>query len=305
MIYFEISAPYILYLFESHQKGILAPIDLRTTLLFTELQENDKIELCFPDIYLIADVAVKEFLEFHYTCVENMDIMLLHKKVLDLIKNARIDHSYAHEVFNKKYIQVFYFLLIYISYKENIKIKSFKISVSPKLKKEFVCPTSFTICLAACFLQWSRVQKGIRNNFNCFDLERIESYAALCQKIFPAECMKTNVTACTYGSMIKYLKKETENIKVFYSMFALPNVSILLVDTKQMYNSKAWNEGIKKFEKFEVVKSILNNLENVMDDIFEAVYNLTVTFENNKITLETRNNRFLEQHKELEVRFIT
>ncbi|XP_018315861.1 uncharacterized protein [Mycetomoellerius zeteki] len=153
MVQFQISAPDTLSLFGEHaKKGLIASINLRTTLTFNELPISlDNIIINIPQIYLFYNVSLQEFLKLYDSCIENME--LLQEKVLQYTSNLYIPTN--HRVI----MQIFYYLLVYITYKEQIKIKSFNISSFTKfMDKEFACP-AFIVCFAACLLHWSHVQK--------------------------------------------------------------------------------------------------------------------------------------------------
>jgi len=71
------------------------------------------------------------------------------------------------------------------------------------INEEFACPTSFMVCFSSCLIHWLRLQKGVHDIFDTIDLEKIQLYAACCEKIV-SESGIVDVTACTYGSAIKY-----------------------------------------------------------------------------------------------------
>jgi len=107
-------------------------------------------------IYL---VPFQEFLKFYNDCVENIE--LLREQVL------RFTNGYnpAHR---RVIIQTFYYLLVYIIYKEQIEIKSFNMHLYTELmiNEEFACPASFTVCLSACLIHWSCLQKSAHDTFD-------------------------------------------------------------------------------------------------------------------------------------------
>jgi len=107
-------------------------------------------------------------------------------------------------------LQIFCYMLVFISYKEQIQsLKSFKTVVSIivtiivvemelMMDKEFVCSASFKICLVVCLLHWSLLQIGSSNTFNSSQLKKIHEYAIFCEEnIFKSEV--TNIRTCLYG----------------------------------------------------------------------------------------------------------
>jgi len=173
MVEFQISAPASLSLFGEHTKTILrSSIDLRTILNFQvyPIWHLDKIiEIKVPDIGLVHRKSLQEFQEFYNDYVKN--------------KKLNTQMSLFTCLFNsdnqRKILQIFYSLLVYITHEERIKIKSFSIRLITRItpNKKFISLASLKVCIAACFLYWSRLQKGILYTFDAIDLEKICNYA--------------------------------------------------------------------------------------------------------------------------------
>lgn len=295
MVQFQISAPDTLSLFGEHaKKGLIASINLRTTLTFNELPISlDNIIINIPQIYLFYNVSLQEFLKLYDSCIENME--LLQEKVLQYTSNLYIPTN--HRVI----MQIFYYLLVYITYKEQIKIKSFNISSFTKfMDKEFACP-AFIVCFAACLLHWSHVQKGIHNNnFNYIDLEKIELYAISCKKIFP-ESKEIDMVLCIYSFLAEYQFEEIHVIPIV----SVSNVTILLVDSKQTQNLKTQEQQRTELMNMfpDIANSILNNIDTVTNMACNTLQKFDKICENDELSTETRNNFLIQQHKELDVSF--
>jgi len=177
MIQFQISAPASASLFGEHTSNIIkASIDLRTTLNFQELNCSNNIEINFPQINLFHKIPLQKFLNLYDKCVEDMRGLYFHVTML----------TWSRFRDNKRFLQIFYHLLVRIMYKQQIaraEIKTFRIDLFTNLPmdEKFACLSSLKVCLAACFLHWARLQKGIQNTFDDIDLHRICTYATQCE----------------------------------------------------------------------------------------------------------------------------
>ncbi|KYN37134.1 Mevalonate kinase [Trachymyrmex septentrionalis] len=260
MIHFKISAPGRMSLFGEHavkykKNSITASIDLRTTMTFTDLSHlpsKNSIEIDFPQIYIHLNIPLQEFLKFYNNSIQNMK--LLHEQIV------RFTNNLYSPPYRKEIVQTFYYLLVYILYKEQITISSFKIYVSTKfmIDEEFACLSSFTVCLTACLLHWSRVQKGIIGKFQDTDFKKIQSYAARCEEISPASG-KIDVTACVYGSIIE----QRLGIMTLISLHKMPKIMILLIDSKVTQNLDCQTQRVTELINIfpQIGNLILKNID--------------------------------------------
>jgi len=310
MIKFEVSAPSRLSLFGEHgvthgKNGLTAAMDIRTTLTFYELpfSSNSCLQLHIPQINLHS-TPLQDFLMVYNNCVE--DMMLLREKVLEFTRKTVIGctHNPSHW---STFIDIFYYLLIYIVYKEQIDIKPFNIylSMNIMMDEKLVCPASFAVCLAASLLHWSRLQKGVRflDTFDDTDLEKIQLYAASCEKI-SSESGIVDVIACTYGSIIKYQLGETI---CQTSLFGTPSMMILLVDSKQTQNFESQTQRMTDLMNMypEITNSILNDIDTVTKIAYKAFQKLAEVYKDRELDIETKRECILQQYEALEVSFIT
>jgi len=120
----------------------------------------------------IYKIPLQRFLNF-YNNYENRE--LLHEQMWQFTS--------LYSSGNRRVILQIFYLLIFISYKEQIQLKSFKIVIFTEsiMDKKFICPASFKVCLVACLLHWSRLQKGISNTFDGTDLKEIHTYILRCE----------------------------------------------------------------------------------------------------------------------------
>jgi len=293
-IRFQISAPAILSIFGEHTKNKLrTSINLRTTLIFrTSTSLSNFIEIRFPSINLLRTIPLQQFLIFYNYCIENTE--LLHEKVLQL--------TYQYESINQKiFLQIFFYFIVLITYKEQIEIKSFSIILTTQLisNEEFMSLASLKVCLVACLLHWSRLQKGAHSMiFNEADLKKICDYTMCCKKIAPGSDL-IDIIMCTYGSMIlNYERGQQKNKWV-----SLPSMKILLVDSNQTQDVKVQKQRIAELINMfpELYNYILNNLDaltNAVNDIFQTISDI---YNNDELNIEMKNYCLLLQQKTLEV----
>ncbi|XP_011687485.1 PREDICTED: uncharacterized protein LOC105449803 [Wasmannia auropunctata] len=233
--------------------------DLRTTLTFIQtpsLSLNNNIELDFPQINLFLKIPFDTFVMFFND----------YEKMCQLLKNVLIFTDIYHKSAEPiVFIQAFYYLLLYVIYKEKIYITPFNMHFFTKLmlNNDFVCPESFTVCLAACLFHWSRLQKDDNRTINNTDRHKIYSYAAECDKIF----FKSGITAmcvCTYSSFVTYRIDDNKRLVL---MIDLPTMTILLVDSIQNVNILMPNlEDLKKF--YDIVNSVVDHVKPILMDCY-------------------------------------
>jgi len=292
MIQFQISAPASSSLFGEHTNNILrTSIDLRTTLNFQELNFSNNIEINFPQINLFHEIPLQEFLNLYDNCVKNME--KLHR-CLFIFTSPYTKHD-------QRFLQIFYHLLVCIMYEQQIassEIKTFRIDLSIKsMHEEFFCLASVKVCLAACLLHWTRLQKNIQNTFDDTDLKKICTYATRCENTV-SELNIIDIKVCTYGSMIHYDKKEDIHKELY-----LPRMMILLVDSKQPQDVEARNKKMKELKSVlpDITYSILNIIDIITKtaaNIFQETFDI---YKNNELSIEMKNDCLLQQHRILEV----
>jgi len=66
------------------------------------------------------------------------------------------------------------------------------------INEEFACSASFTVCLSACLIHLSCMQKDTHDTFDTIDLEKIQLYAACCEEIFSETGIVDVIVDCVY-----------------------------------------------------------------------------------------------------------
>ncbi|XP_072761856.1 uncharacterized protein [Anoplolepis gracilipes] len=169
MAKFKVSAPGRIFLSGEHTKMyeknvITAGLNLRTTLTFSELPDEN-INIKFPDVKLSLILPIEQILNFFY----DEDLNLRCNNTRRLLEHVQffITSNGMWSTYEQKHsLQIFLFLLLWSSKSENFDIRPFHVHVTTQLPMNagFGSSTSFAVCLAGCFLHWSRLQKGLSND---------------------------------------------------------------------------------------------------------------------------------------------
>jgi len=294
-IHFQISAPASLSIFGEHAKNRLrASIDLRTTLIFREVPASlpKDITVHFPQINLLHKISLKKISNFYNYCEKNMEI--LHKIVPEFI------FQYYESINQKIFLQIFYYVIAFIKNKKHFEIKPFSIFLTTQLisNGEFMSLTSLKVCLVACLLHWSRLQKSAHiSTFGEIDLDNILILTMFCEKLVPKSSL-IDIMVCTYGSLMKY-EGEQDNYKPCY----LPSRTILLIDLNQRQDVKAQKQQVAELMNMfpELANSILNTIDIVTNTAYNVLKKISDIYKDSKRCSEMKNNCLLQQHKALEV----
>jgi len=309
MIEFRISAPGKVILHGEHavvygKTALAASLNLRTTIAFAELPKSDSkgiIKMEFPNIDLHLDLPLQLFLDhfygnnFHYRIGENND-SLLHEQVEQFI--ALLDNScgirmQTHQ--QKLSVHAFFYLLLYIGHEERIDVKSFHVNLTTQLtiSAGLGSSASFAVCLAACFLHWSRLQKAAEGPFDKDDLEKISKYALNCERIIHGSPSGIDNSVCTYGSIIEFRRGEPVNM-----LPEMPSMKILLVDSKISRNTKDQVKRLMDLRQLypAIIDPVLNSIDALSRTALEVIGRIRNNL-NNDVAL-------LEEYKKLLVSFI-
>jgi len=294
MVEFQISAPASLSLFGEHVNNSLrTSIDLRTTLKFQVYPlwpHSNYIEINFPEINLFLQLPLQNFVEYYNHCVKNIN--LLNSQML-------FTYLFSPDKTQREFLQIFYYLLVYIINEEKMEIKAFSIFLTTQFNKKFISLASLKVCIAAWLLYWSHLQKGNLYTFDVTDLNKICTYATRCKNTEKCSILETSdIIACTYGTVVRY---EIERDK--WTLFYLPRMTILLVDSKQTQNVEARNqrmtELIDQFPKLAIfIFNNISNIANMAADIFQKTFD---TYMNNELNFETKTRNLFQKQKALEV----
>lgn len=281
MIQFKVSAPGKVILFGEHavvygKTAVAASVDLRTTLHFSELPETEQtVKICFPKLNLFISIPLQQIQTF-FLLNRDMELIenfqMLHDKVKEFVGTI----SFAN-LQQKLSMEAFFYLFIYIAQKEEVNVKPFQVQVNTELaiSSGLGSSSSFAVCLAACFLHWSRLQKDIYEEvFDFPTLEIVSKYALNCERIMHGNPSGIDNSICTYGSVIEF--KKGEYVKPISNVHAM---KILLVDTRVNRSTKALMERLLELKRRYpvVIDLIMDCIDNISKEAIQVIEQLKVS----------------------------
>ncbi|KAL6259751.1 hypothetical protein P5V15_009665 [Pogonomyrmex californicus] len=285
MYKFNISAPGTIILHGDHmlkqnRSCIAAALDIRTKLQFSSLpprivpREHIKIEFSSINLYLC--IPLDAFYEHFYDqnvirLFKSEERLIAIKEFLDVSNNFTGTYNSIDERQTSS-LQAFLYLLLFIAYEENIQITAtiiVKLWSDLPVGKGLGSSASFAVCLAACFLRWSLLQKGIiRYEFENGDYKKIEYYALNCEKTIYNSQTFINVFTSVYGAIITFDDEGTCE-----TMEEMLPMKILIINAN--INQKMESTSFILAKNVEYVKPcvdfIMNSLEAVMTTSAQAV----------------------------------
>ncbi|XP_011161993.1 mevalonate kinase [Solenopsis invicta] len=223
---------------------VTASLDMRTTLKFHSFHTPDTeinyMEINFFGINLHVKIPLHIFIQYFYetnvSAEEEFNSIASFRWLYDLVKSF-VDtlsgytgiyepNNHAHRLS----LQTFFFLLVLIGCREDMTVDiSFKVELWTELiiGEGLGSSASFVVCLATCFLHWSRLQNDSAfHNFKSRNLQKIAHYSHICDAmIFNSSTSVSSVMTSTYG-MIQGFDKKTPVSRICSD---LPNMKILLV----------------------------------------------------------------------------
>ncbi|KAG5310718.1 KIME kinase, partial [Acromyrmex insinuator] len=296
MYRFTVSAPgTVLLCGDRKQTCVAASLDMRTVLKFSSFPTEDFIKIKFSSIGLRMKIPLRLF-SLHFFKIE-------YDQILDCFNLMQSVNSFIrymtgfpgdYEPNNRTHrlsLQAFLFLLIFISRKEGITIKSFIMDVSSELpiNENLGYSASFVVCLAACFWRWSRLLKGkVPCTFNSKDIIHIAEYAYICEEIVYSSFNAINVAISTVGK-VRVFKEKEQMSNIFLNV---PSMKILLVFSNASNKSMRLkiNEYLSSFADFTLysLEILSNKFIETLEKINEKMVSLQQQeiVETNSIDLE-------------------
>lgn len=287
MVQFQVSAPGKIILFGEHavvygKTAVAASLNLRTTLKFVELPKShlkDIIKIEFPNVQLSLTLPLCTILDFFFSNNFNRSLIensnQLHSYVKDFIDSIEnvIDEDNDDIIMQQKLsLRAFFYLLVYIAYKEQIDIKntSFHVHLSTELmiNAGLGSSASFAVCLAACFLYWSLLQKDTAHDtFNNDELDKISKYALNCEQVMHKSPSGIDNSVCTYGSIIKF--RET----LVNTLPHIPNLKILLVNSNVIRSTKNQVTRVARLKNIypSIILPVLESIDALSDNAWKIL----------------------------------
>lgn len=291
---FKVSAPGRMFLCGEHvmmygKHVVAASLDLRTTLKFVELFNDPRniIEIEFPDVNLSLNLSLELILNFFFTGNLHRvleDEILLFKHVQYFITLNGLWSTYMQ----RYSLQTFFFLFLYIAHQEQLDIKSFHVHLTTQLpiNAGFGSSTSFAVCLATCFLHWSRLQNGsIHNDFDEYELEKIMSYVMICEKVTQSYVFEIDYNACTFGQVLRARYQDPLDCNV--QLLQMPRMTILLIDSRICLN---------KYEQMRRMAQMKHSNPNEADHILRTIDKISKRTYTRLVAINnSRNNNNVQQ----------
>ncbi|EGI61175.1 Mevalonate kinase [Acromyrmex echinatior] len=305
MYRFTVSAPGTVILCgERKQTCVAASLDMRTVLKFSSFPTNvvrqDFMEIKISSIGLRMKIPLRIFLLHFYgiNYCEALDDFKLFESVksfttfLSGFSGNYDPNNHAHRLS----VQAFIFLLVLISYKNGIVIKSsFVVDVISELAfgEDLGCSASFVVCLAACFWRWYLLQQGtVRYIFNAEDFSYIMKYAYSCEQIVYNSCNLINIAIST-GGKIRVFKGALEMANIF---FGERSMKILLVFSNIIETSMKIKECLSSIADF-----ILHTLEILSNKFIETLKRIddVIDLQQRNVNVESNSDCLINYYNDL------
>ncbi|KAG5310717.1 KIME kinase, partial [Acromyrmex insinuator] len=303
MYRFTVSAPGTVVLCgERKQTCVAASLDMRTVLKFSSFPTNvvrqDFMEIKISSIGLRMKIPLRVFLLHFYgiNYCEALDDFKLFESVksfttfLSGFSGNYDPNNHAHRLS----VQAFIFLLVLISCKNGIVIKSsFVVKVLSELPidEDLGCSSSFVVCLAACFRRWYLLQQGtVRYIFNAEDFSYIMKYAYSCKQIVYNSCNIINIAIST-GGKIRVFKGALEMANIF---FRERSMKILLVFSNIIETSMKIKECLSSTTDF-----ILHTLEILSNKFIEILKRIDDVIDLQPNVIESNSDCLINYYKDL------
>lgn len=285
MLTFKISAPGKIILCGDYtmmygKEIVLASLDRRTTLEFYELHKDSTniIDIKFPDVDLWLHVPLRLCLNF-ISSKNFINIIGNSKRLLKEVQYFITSNGLWCTYEQKFSLQIFFFLFLYIVHQEQLDIKSFHVHVTTQLpiNAGLGSSSSFAVCLAACFLHWARLQKGVHDQFNMCDLNKISKYASLCDEVVQNIELEKDSYICTYGGIIRfqYAGPEIRKAKFLVNM---SKINILLIDSKSRQNKREQMSQLACM--MHCFPREINAILNIIDSLSKQACDILVKIKN-------------------------
>ncbi|XP_029178898.1 mevalonate kinase-like isoform X2 [Nylanderia fulva] len=301
MAKFKISAPGRIVLSGEHiaiygKQFLATSLNLRTTLEFCELLNVPKsnIRIEFPNINIEQDISMEE-VELFCSRPDNADIISNPNDMFEYVQYMITVRKCMWTTNQQRFsLHVFLFLLYSIYYHEHLEIKPFRVRLFTEIPNTvgFGSSTSFTVCVAACFLHWQRLQSGCNHiEFNNAELESIIKYTVSCEKsmqkfTFP----DVDAHVCTYGKIVKCQRIDYKIYNI--EPMEMEEMDILLTDSDVNLDKYTQAEQIAMLNVQTPANfnSILNKLEFLTINMYSSLKSLSDAITSTSLHLESESS---------------
>ncbi|OXU24402.1 hypothetical protein TSAR_012891 [Trichomalopsis sarcophagae] len=289
-------APGKVILFGEHsvvygKTAVAASLGLRSSLHFTELPHEECIihvkmpKLGISKIYSLHQVK-EDFLRLDFYTINHDVISQKLRKYVAKLGFENPDQRLS--------MQCFFYAIVQAIIYDDLRLSSFILELDSELSigAGAGSSASFSVCLVACFLYWSQLQKhtNLPNEFDSASLDKISDYALNCEKIMHGKPSGIDNSVCTFGSVIEFRKPEPPKFITLGSK----SLRVLLVDTKVARSTKLL------VEKFGALSSsfptIFKDMLQVYDELAMQALDIIKKIHD---TPENDQDRLLKHYDEL------
>lgn len=304
MTSFGISAPGKVILFGEHavvygHTAVAASLDLRTRLQFTEVPPdgagNDYLYVDMPKIDLSWKIPLRQVVHHfsgkHCPRLDSEGHEAFYNHVRIFLESLETSWTPGQ----RTSLECLFFSLAQTMQSEKIELKPFRLYVDTSLSiaSGSGSSASFSVCLAACFLYWSRLQKqpDVESAFDKNSLEIVSKNAYSCEKIAHGKASGIDNSICTFGSFIEF----RDGRVVDNDRFKINGLRILLVDTRAERSTKVQVQKLADLRKEypEIMNPILESVDKVSRNAIKILHEM----ENEE------DNRQIEFYEKLMVRY--
>jgi len=283
-IEFKVSAPGRIILcgepLAMYGKNVVsASIDLRTTLKFCEITDNQKdiIKIDFPDVDLYLNLSLEHVLNFFFNNNDNANLFIEEYILLLIHVQYFITVNGMWSTNEQRFsLQTFFFLFIYTILNERLSAKSFHVCLTSQLSMRagLGSSTSFAACLAACFLYWARLQEGI-DVFCDEDLAEISDRVWYCEEILQNYITNIDNEVCSYGKIMQFRRGNWTD-SYFKMLLDVPEIKILLIDSRIRQNKFEQMKRLAemKFSNPTILNMILNSINCISEETCNELKNI-------------------------------
>ncbi|CAL1688575.1 unnamed protein product [Lasius platythorax] len=274
MIEFKISAPGRIVLSGEHamlyqKRTIMASLDRRTTLKFCELPDEQKIiKIEFTEVNLSLNVPLKKVRNFLF-CDDMNNIISNNIRLTKYVKHFITLNGMWSTNEQRFSLKLFFLLLSAFVYHEKLEIRPFHVNVTTELSISggLGSSTSFGVCLTACFIHWTRLQKGAHDDFDKNDLEKIRLYTTIYEEYIQDFTFPMDIHVCIYGKIVNFQCNTCERTDVW--PMDVPKIKILLIDTNICQNNR---ERLRRMAELKHSQSkYANHRLNKIDEITRKI----------------------------------
>ncbi|XP_016837704.1 mevalonate kinase [Nasonia vitripennis] len=299
MASFRISAPGKVILFGEHsvvygKTAVAASLGLRSSLHFTELpHEECIIHIKMPKLGISKILSLHQVEEDFHRLDFYSGIAMNHDAI-----NQKLQKYVATLGFEnpdqRLSMECFFYAMMQVIRSDQLRLSSFILELDSELSigAGAGSSASFTVCLVACFLHWSQLQKGtnLPNEFDSPTLNKISHYALNCEKIMHGKPSGIDNSVCTFGSVIEFRKPEPPKFITLGSK----SLRVLLVDTKVARSTKLLVEkfGALSSSFPTIFKDMLQVYDELAMQALDIIKKIHATPENDQ-------DRLLKHYDEL------